>query len=313
MSTNSKYTSFPDNSFFDKLLSSGEKLNDIFDGTDLISRCYSEDKNRPIRVRVGNKYNYVANGYLLFDNWFVWAREFQEDEEFTYAYRRLDAEGRIEGAVLLRRNGNYITREEFISVEYATHVESGKYAIVKQKNGLLNIIDLTTGLKAEEEGINADCIRYASLNYPDSGLFKVAIGNIKGLHDYEWDHLDEYADKGVKCNLYCFGQGILSPSMWFDYIESFTYYFDGYDYGMHKYAIVHLNGKLNVIKQNGHVLSERWFDVASVTVENEVIVGLLKSESLGYLRDLTEDFEYNPDKYELFKIDKYGRIKQLER
>ena len=54
----------PDNSYFDKRMANGDKLSDIFDSLDFRYGCYSEDKARPITVRVGKLYNYVANNYI---------------------------------------------------------------------------------------------------------------------------------------------------------------------------------------------------------------------------------------------------------
>ena len=52
---NSKYPSMPDNSYFDSRMVNGDKLSDIFDRTDFLSRCYTEDKARPITVKVGQQ------------------------------------------------------------------------------------------------------------------------------------------------------------------------------------------------------------------------------------------------------------------
>lgn len=81
----SKYTFMPDNSYFDRRMANGEKLSDIFDSVDWRSRSYSEDTKRPVTVRIGKKYNYVANNFILFDNWFVLAEDFGEYEDYTFA------------------------------------------------------------------------------------------------------------------------------------------------------------------------------------------------------------------------------------
>ena len=80
---------------------------------------------------------------------------------------------------------------------------------------------------------------------------------------------------------------------------------------MCKYTIVHLNGKLNVINRYGRIMFDKWFDIGHVNSENEAIVGILKSDQLKGLQDYNEDYSYNPEKYTLYKIDKYGKIRQL--
>ena len=313
---NSKYPSMPDNSYFDSRMANGDKLSDIFDRTDFLSRCYTEDKARPITVKVGKKYNFVANNYLLFDNWFVSARDFEEDDEYTYAYRRFNEKGIVDGGVLIRRDGSYVTREEFAAVEYGTHVGGGRYAFVKQQNGLLNIIDLEKGTKLEQTGIRVDSITYAHSNFIDFGLFRIAKGNFNGLHDLDWATVSHNSpkdsiNKGIEVNLYSVEKGILFPDTWFDYIETFGNSYNGIAYDMCKYTIVHLNGKLNVINRYGRIMFDKWFDIGHVNSENEAIVGILKSDQLKGLQDYNEDYSYNPEKYTLYKIDKYGKIRQL--
>ena len=61
----------PDNSYFDRRMANGDNLTDIFDGLDHRYGVYTEDEERPITVRIGDKYNYVANNFILFDNWFA--------------------------------------------------------------------------------------------------------------------------------------------------------------------------------------------------------------------------------------------------
>ena len=307
----SKYTFMPDNSYFDRRMANGEKLSDIFDSVDWRSRSYSEDTKRPVTVRIGKKYNYVANNFILFDNWFVLAEDFGEYEDYTFAYRRFDENGIREGGVLIKRNGTYVSREEFLDIVYGSHIGCGKYAIVKQYNGLLNIIDVTKGVKAEKIGIKADGITYASQNFIDSGIFIIATGNIKRINDLDWTGVGEcniaetVKTKKLKCNLYSINGGILSPAIWFDYIQSFQ----NIGYKMYPHTKVHLEGKVNLINQQGRLLSDIWFDEIGLNSEGEGEAVILKSPNLKDLPDLDDRFYYNPNKYKIYKIDKMGRIK----
>lgn len=134
----------------DRRMAAGDKLSDIFDGTDYYYGCYSLDEQRPVCVRIGKLYNYVSNNFVLFDNWFVWADEFQENDMYSYAYRRFDETGHIEGAVLIKRDGTYATREEFRSISFgSTHNGHGRFALVRQFDNLLNIVDVETGVKLD--------------------------------------------------------------------------------------------------------------------------------------------------------------------
>ena len=123
--------------------------------------------------------------------------------------------------------------------------------------------------------------------------------------------LGKNLNKGIEVNLYSVEKGILFPDTWFDYIETFGYSYNGIAYDMCKYTIVHLNGKLNVINRYGRIMFDKWFDIGHVNSENEAIVGILKSDQLKGLQDYNEDYSYNPEKYTLYKIDKYGKIRQL--
>ena len=89
----SKYSSMPDNSYFDRRMANGDSLTDIFDDTDIFSLADKEAKDRPVQVRVGEKYNYVANNFVLFDNWFVGGASFDLYDNCTFAYRRYNEKG----------------------------------------------------------------------------------------------------------------------------------------------------------------------------------------------------------------------------
>ena len=108
----SKYTTMPENSYFDRRMANGDELSDIFDHVNKYGHPFS-DKGCPILVQVGKLYNYVLNNFILFDSWFVIAIEFGY-AKWSYAYRRFNEKGIREGGVLFRRDGSYITREEFL-------------------------------------------------------------------------------------------------------------------------------------------------------------------------------------------------------
>lgn len=312
----SKYTTLPDNFTLDRRMAKGEPLEVIFDDTDYYSKCYSEDEGRPITVRIGRKYNYVANNFLLFDNWFVLADDFQEGDEYSYAYRRYDSNGMREGGVLIRRNGTYVTREEFLDIKFGNHNGHGKYAIVKQYDGLFNVIDVTTGAKLDNVGLDVDCIAVNNINY-DFGIFIAAKGNIKNLHDLGWwadAYIKEIAtSKHLKVNFCSFDGGIISPNLWFDYTDGFQMVYKRGYLKVANFAVVYLNNKVNFISTKGHLLSDIWFDVASVYGAEDGIAGILKGLSVKNLPDYCNDnYDYNPAKYDLFYIDKYGRISEIK-
>ena len=310
----SKYTVFPDNYSLDRRMANGESLEEIFDGIDYLSKCHTEDEQRPITVRIGRKYNYVAKNYLLFDNWFVLADDFQEYDRYSYAYRRNDAYGIREGGVLIRRDGSYVTREEFVDIKFGNNIGHGSYAIVKQYNGLLNVIEVATGNKLDQIGLKADCIAANENNY-DFGIFIVAKGDIKSLHDLDWlvnFKGEEIAmSKRLKMNFCSFKNGLLSPDLWFDYVEPFQIEPIGDSYSFAKFTVVRLNNKYNYISTDGKLLSDIWFDVASVYGYGRFgIAGILRNSSYSQLPDYDDEFEYNPAKYVLYHIDRYGRIKK---
>ncbi len=301
----------PDNSYFDRRMANGEKLSDIFDDIDYQSKVYSQDKERPITVRVGKLYNYVSNNYILFDNWFVVCDDFEEFDKYSYAYRRFNEKGIREGGVLIRRDGSYVTREEFIDIQFRDYHGHLKYAIVKQYDGNLNIVDVDKGIKLEKTGIQADYIKH---NFID--IFIIVKGKIsKEDEELLWgtSESEEIARKNhLKFNLYNAKMGIISPSLWFDFVEPFKYETMGYRAQMHNHTIVHLNGKRNYIDQKGRLLSETWFDVAKVYYTGEGLAGILKSENLRSLPEYLDDnYDFNPNKYNLFKIDKFGGIKKM--
>ena len=304
----SKYTSMPDNLYFDRRMANGEKLSDIFDDTDYRSKCFSEDRERPIKVRVGKLYNYVAKNYILFDNWFVLGDDFEDFDKCAYAYRRYNENGIREGGVLIKRDGSYVTREEFLDIQYGDHNGHGKYAIVRQYNGLLNIVDVDNGTKAEPTGIKADIVIH---NFKD--LFVIIEGKLsRDDEELIWAYAgDELAKENhLKFNFYNAKTGILSPSLWFDYVDKFMYSNVGSRVEMNNYTIVYLNGKSNFIDKTGHFLSDTWFDVARIIYTGEGIAGVLKSESLKNLpNEIGEDFAFNPEKFDLIQFDRYGKIK----
>lgn len=311
-----KYETMPDNLYFDRRMASGEQLSEIFDDVDYKSKHYTEDKERPITVRVGQKYNYVVNNYLLFDNWFVLCDDFNEYDKCTFAYRRYNEKGIREGGVIIRRDGSYVTREEFLDINYTYMGEHGKYAFVKQYDGLLNIIDTEKGIKIDKTGIKADCITYASVNYISCGLFIIARGNIKNIYDIEWIGAscgeEETRERNIKCNFYSVEKGVLSPSLWFDYVENFKTKSNGYRQELFNHAIVHLNGKSNYIDQKGTILSDKWFDAVRLYYSGDGLAGILKSDCLKSLPDYLDDnYDFNPNKYNLFKIDTLGRIRAV--
>ena len=74
-------------------------------------------------------------------------------------------------------------------------------------------------------------------------------------------------------------------------------------------AIVHLNGKKNLIDQNGNLLSDVWFDECRVYYDGTAGAAVLKSDSLKYLpSEIGDNYQFNPEKYNLFEIDENGRI-----
>lgn len=304
----SKYSSMPDNSYFDKRMANGDKLSDIFDSLDFRYGCYSEDKARPITVRVGKLYNYVANNYILFDNWFVFCDDFDDFDKCSYAYRRFNMNGIREGGVIIRRDGSYVTREEFLDIKFE-HEAQSQYAIVKQYDGLLNIVDVNKGSKLETKGIKADYIDYGY-----SGLFPIVIGELsRDEKELLWssEGVGIANEKHLKFNFYNVRTGILSPSLWFDYADRFKGVLNNYHMHTHNHTIVCVNGKKNFINQNGQLLSERWFDVARIYYDGTGKAGILKSKNLESLPDeIGDNYDYNPSKFVIFDIDKYGRIKE---
>lgn len=306
----------PDNSYFDKRMANGEKLSDIFDDTDYQSKCYSEDTKRPVTVRVGKKYNYVVNNYILFDNWFAICNDFVEFDKCTYAYRRFNENGIREGGVLIRRDGSFVTREEFLDIKYNVQYCHGgeKYALVRQYNGLFNFIDVEDGTKVDNMGFKID---YVDFYYSTGYFFRIAEGKLTRDEEellwgsYEGENIAR--EKNLKINYYKVNKGLLSPSLWFDYVETFKWVDNGiYRRKLCNHAIVHLNGKKNFIDQNGLLLSNVWFDVAHLHYDGSGDAGILKSLSLKSLPDeIGENYDYNPDKYNLFKIDSFGRIEAI--
>jgi hypothetical protein len=258
---------------------------------------------------VGKLYNYVANNYILFDNWFVVGDDFEEYDKCTYAYRRFNEKGIREGGVLIKRDGSYVTREEFLDIQYGDHNGHGKYAIVRQYDGLLNIVDVDNGTKAEPTGIKADIVIH---NFKD--LFVIIEGKLsRDDEELIWAYAgDELAKENhLKFNFYNAKTGILSPSLWFDYVDKFMYSNVGSRVEMNNYTIVYLNGKSNFIDKTGHFLSDTWFDVARIIYTGEGIAGVLKSESLRYLpNEIGEDYAFNPEKFDLIQFDRYGKIKK---
>ena len=308
----------PDNSYFDRRMANGDELSDIFDDTDYKSKCYSEDKERPITVRVGRKYNYVSNNYILFDNWFAVCSDFNEFDKCTYAYRRVNENGIREGGVLIRRDGSFVTREEFLDIKYNMKGYDGgeDYALVKQYNGLFNFIDVSKGTKADKTGIKVDYIDYY---YSTGHFFRIAEGN-ELTHDEEeilwgssYNGEDIAKEKHLKINFYNVNKGILSPDLWFDYVESFTWVPNGtLRRKLCNHTLVHLNGKKNFIDQNGRLLSDLWFDIARLRYDGNGEAGVLKSTNLNNLYDtIGENYDYNPDKFNLFQIDTSGKIKAI--
>lgn len=311
----SKYTSFPENYILERRMAKGELISEIFDDTDYYSKCYTEDEQRPVRVRIGHKYNYVANNYLLFDNWFVLADEFQEGDMYSYAYRRNNVNGIREGGVLIKRDGSYVTREEFLDINYGNQNGHGKYAIVKQYNGLFNVIDVTNGRKLDRVGLNVDCIAVNNINY-DYEIFIIAKGKIKNLYDLDWwssSYIEDIAKaKCLKINFCSFKKGILSPELWFDNTDGFSIIYRNGSLKFANFAVVYLNNKVNLITTDGKLLSSIWFDVACVYGAEDGIAGILKGPAYKHLPDYCNDnFDYNPEKYILYHIDRYGKIKKI--
>lgn len=315
----SKYEQFPDNFSLEKRMENGESLKDIFDDTDYNYKCCGtrEAPNRPITVRIKNRFNYVVKGALLFENWFASCREFENFDEYSYAYRDTENDYLTRG-VFFNKFGKFIIKEEFNHIRYG----GGKYAIVEQKNGKLNIIDLEKGVKASENGLEFDAISENNKNY-DFDIFIIENG-IKNV-DY-WspgevpisiDRLNEDL-KGIKYNFYKFGVGLLSNE-WFDLIERFEIASTGYGYNYIRWnafcAVVYKNNKYNFITQKGELLSPIWFDIASVNGiygGNECAVGgMLKSQNAIHLSDflITDNYcGFNPQKFDIYEVSKKGEL-----
>lgn len=313
----SKYTTMPDNAYFDRRMANGDKLQDIFDGVDRQYGLYTEDKRRPITVRIGDRYNYVSDNYILFDNWFADCRDFNENDNCTYAYRRLNENGRPEGGVLIRRDGSFVTREEFNHIMYNDGFREGDdIALVKQNNGLFNFVNVKTGKKSEQIGLDVDYIDYfgSTMDY-----YRIAKGNKLNYDEEEtlwftYEGSKIAKEKRLKLNLYSIKMGIISPSMWYDFIDSFK--FVRYNYSgtlrLCNHTIVHLNGKKNFIDQNGKLLSDIWFDECHLHADGTGDAGILKSDSLKYLpTEVGENYDYNPEKFNLYTIDYYGKIRAV--
>lgn len=314
----SKYVSRPDNHYFEKRINEGQSLQDLFDDIDWQAKCYIHDANRPIKVRVGREYNYILKGYILFDNWFSTADEFRDFEDVTYAYRRLNEKRCVDGGVLIRRNGSYVTREEFSRIIYDSCNERGKYALVQQYDNLWNILDVNTGLKLSEKGITVDAIYYNNYSFPNIPIFIVAKGDFERLSYDEWSGWHSNPIYGIKYNYYKIGKGFISKE-WFDFVEPFPYDQDfGRSPKLGLYAIVHKDSKVNFIDMNGKLLSQRWFDNAIVWARGEGIAGIQKPNVgpdipdyftlTGYEND---EWLYNPKKYESFKLLPNGQFIQI--
>lgn len=306
----------PDNSYFDRRMANGDKLSDIFDGLDSSYGVYTEDKKRPITVRVGDKYNYVADNYILFDNWFAYCRDFLENDNCTYAYRR-SGRGLREGGVLIRRDGSFVTREEFCDIKYNDgFIEGADTALVKQYNGLFNFINVKDGTKAEKIGLDVDYIDYYGSKMD---FYLVAKGDKLNYDEEEllWgssEGKDIAREKNMKFNIYQVRKGIISPSQWFDYIDYFMFVRKDYcgPRRLCNHTIVCLNDKVNLINQEGKLLSEVWFDECHLHADGTGDAGILKSERFKNLPTTVGDnYDYNPEKFNLYTIDYYGRIKAI--
>ena len=122
-------------------------------------------------------------------------------------------------------------------------------------------------------------------------------------------------DKHMKFNLYSLKKGIMSPRLWFDFIDKFSFYPDPYNSRRRRLSnqtIVYLNNKMNLIDQNGNLLSDVWFDVCHLYEDGSGKAGVLKSDSVKNLpTEVGDYFNYNPDKFNLFQIDTLGKIKAI--
>ena len=309
----SKYTTMPENSYFDRRMANGDELSDIFDHVNKYGHPFS-DKGCPILVQVGKLYNYVLNNFILFDSWFVIANEFGS-AKWSYAYRRLNEKGIREGGVLFRLDGFYITREEFLDI-WSYDAQYEEKVVVRQYNGLFNIININNGTKIDNTGINVD---YIDSCHPTSSFYRVAKGGelTRNEEDMMWSaiHGEEIARKNnIKCNLYHIEKGYISPSLWFDFVDSFIYVPIPYsrNRSLCNHTIVHLNGKKNLMDQNGHLLSDKWFDVCHLHYDGTGDAGILKSESLKSLpSEIGDNYDYNPQKFYLYEIDRNGMIKPV--
>lgn len=83
-------------------------------------------------------------------------------------------------------------------------------------------------------------------------------------------------------------------------------------------AVVQKSDKYNFINQKGEILSSIWFDIANVFGiyggNESALAGKLKNENLKHLSDylVTDDYlGFNPNKYDIFNVDKTGRITKL--
>lgn len=306
----------PENSYFERRMKNGDELSDIFDSIDYQYGLHSEDKERPITVRIGDRYNYVANNFILFDCWFVIVHDFNDSANWSYAYLRLNDKGIREGGVLIRRDGSYITCEEFLDI-MVDEPEYQDYAVVRQYNGLLNIVDINSGKKVCYKGLDAD---YIDHYYSKMGFYRIAKGD-KLNYEEEFDIWETNTakkiaqEKHIKFNLYHVKYGLLSPSLWFDYIDSFKYVRKDYcgTLLLCNHTIVHLDGKKNFIDQDGNLLSKVWFDECHLHADGTGNAGVLKSESLRNLpTTVGENFDYNPAKFYLFEIDYNGIIRAIK-
>lgn len=315
----SKYNQFPDNFTLERRLAKGEQLMDIFDDVDYNYKCWGtrEAPNRPITVRIRDRYNYVVKNSLLFENWFTVCRDFEDFDEFSYAYRDKENGVRTKG-VFINKNGKFVIKEEFRNIQY----DGRRYAIVEQMDGKKNIVDLEKSIKANEFGLDFDGISFNNINY-EFDIFIVEKG-FKGRSD-KWSpseisitkqYLQEKL-KGIKYNFYKFGVGLLS-SGWYDYLEPFEMTASKYKRWDAFCAVVQKSDKYNFINQKGEILSSIWFDIANVFGiyggNESALAGKLKNENLKHLSDylVTDDYlGFNPNKYDIFNVDKTGRIAKL--
>lgn len=313
----SKYSTMPDNSYFDKRMANGDKFSEIFDALDFKYGCYTEDKSRPITVRVGNKFNYVARNFILFDNWFVCANDFEEGAQWSYAYRRKNEKGVAEGGVLIRRDGSYVTREEFLSI-YVHETVNNDYAAVRQYDGLVNIIDINTGVKTHHQGIDVDCIDDF---FSKGDFYRIVKGGNKTRNDIYniLNIMPNYAcqqaqEMNLKFNFFHPTKGIISPSLWFDFVEPFTYVNISHSFGYQlcNHTIVYLGEKKNLLDQNGNLLSTFWFDEIYLHSDGTAQAAVIKSERVKNLPSTIGDYyELNPEKYNFYEISAYGKVKAI--